>query len=336
MRAALKTGLTIALSAAALGTAMPALAQIDNAAPAGINIRTEESGGNIIVTGDPELEEQRVRDALRDITMRGRTTSRALPRFQEPVCPQVIGLGEQLGADVSARIALNTRLIGHEVGEEGCTPNAIVIIVDDPKGLVERMRKERWGLLDARALRRIKAGLAADDPALSWSTSVIRDRRGNEAENGGVLAGLDGLNSRIAGDLLFRNDNRAALRTELANSIERTNAVIVFDAFRLDNVHLGQLAGYATMRLLGDLQPAAQLAPDEPDTILNLFSMDPLDAAPGLTLMDLAYLRGLYAMEPRAPGVRLESFVLAAYEDLRDGNCDAGEEVCIRALSRAR
>lgn len=319
----------------AVSTLAHAAAQPTSQADAAINIRTERSTSEIVVTGDRDLEEKRVKEAVRDMAMRGRTAARALPRFQEPVCPLVSGLGQQLGADMKARIEANTRLIGHEVGEAGCTPNVFLIVVDDPAGLIERMRKERWGLLNARVLRRIKASLAAGDPALSWSTSVLRDRRGLEAENGGVLAGLDARNSRTAGDLLFRNDNRAAMRTDLANSIDRTNAVIVFDAYRLDNVHLDQLADYATMRVLGDLQPLAQLGPDQPETILNLFAMDPLDAAPGLTLLDLAYLRGLYSMEPRDPGVRLESFVLAAYNELRDGYCEGGGEICIEARGAA-
>lgn len=284
--------------------------------------------GSILVTGERELEQKRVIEAVRGITMRGRSVSRALPRFQDPVCPIVTGLGDELGARVKARIEANTRSIGHEVGDEGCKPNAIVMLVDDPEGLIERMRKERGELLDADALRRIRTTLRAGYPAISWTGELNTDRYGNEAETSNTVAGLDEANGRILGELLYRRDNRAASRREIATSAERTSAFVVFDARRLDNVHLDQLADYATMRMLGDVKPTAQTGPGEPDTILNLFRMDALDAAPGLTLVDLAYLQGLYALEPRDPGTRLESFVLAAYDELRGSECPEADTPC--------
>jgi len=317
------------LSAAALALVAPAsagLAQSGNQGADSINIRTEGSGGTIVVTGDRELEKERVVDALRDIAMRDRTTDRALTRFQAPVCPLVVGLGDKLGADIKARIEANTRLVGHTVAAEGCRPNAFLIMVDDPERLINRMRRERRALVNVDILRRARLILNADYPAISWGSTIIRDRYGNEAQNAAPFAGLE-----IAGgaaDVLLRNDNRFASRIEVANSIDRTAAVVVFDAYKLDNVHLDQLADYATMRILGDPQPFAQTGSDQPDTILNLFRMDPLDAAPGLTLIDLAYLRGLYAMRPRDPGTRLEHFVLAAYENLREGDCTLAAQAC--------
>lgn len=324
-------GLSSIIGAAALalfGATSPALAQTGQPGASSINIRTEGSGGNIIVTGDRELEKKRVVDTLRDIAMRGRTTDRAIPRFQDPICPLVVGLGDKLGADIKARIEANTRLVGHQVAAEGCTPNAFLIMVDDPEALVDRMRKQRRGLVNPEILRRIRATLNAEYPAITWSTEIILDRYNNEAENARPLVGLDDANSGTAGDLLFSNDNRFASRIEVTNSYARTASVVVFDAYKLDNVHLDQLADYATMRILGDPQPFAELEPNQPETILNLFRMDPLDAAPGLTLIDLAYLRGLYAMQPRDPGVRLESFVLAAYDELRDGDCTLAGTPC--------
>lgn len=91
------SSIIVAAALALFGATSPALAQADQPGASSINIRTEGSGGNIIVTGDRELEKKRVVDALRDIAMRGRTTDRALERFQDPNCPLVAGLGEELG-----------------------------------------------------------------------------------------------------------------------------------------------------------------------------------------------------------------------------------------------
>lgn len=310
----------IALALAMTGMTIGPQAQADDDLPVTVNIRTEGSGAPIVVTGDRELERDRVRDAVRDIAMRGRSQTDALVRYTDPLCVTAIGLGERLGAGLRRRIEAHSRLAGHPVAAAGCRTNALIVIVDEPARLIERLRGKRRDLFDPAANRRIRATLRRGYPAVTWSIAGTLDRYGNEMENGAAIGGLSAPGA--AGDLLLQRDSRAASRLGVPFARSRTMSVIVFEAKRLHNVHLDQLADYATMRILGNPQPYARLSEEQPETILNLFRTDPLDAAPGLTLIDMAYLRGLYSVPPGQPSTRLEHFTLAAYRELAQMECD--------------
>ncbi|QIQ85617.1 hypothetical protein [Erythrobacter sp.] len=310
------------IAAAALGLAAgPGSAAAQEAGgPASVNLRTEGVGEPIVVVGDLDLEEKRVREAVRDIAMRGRRIDEPLMRYQDPLCVAVLGFGEVLGERIAERIRMQARAVGAELAEPGCAPNATVVMVDRPKVLIDRFRKERPDLFSPTALRQIRAGLNRGDPAIHWFVAERRNLYGDEMEN---FAGVGGLGAPgIAGELLFQRDARFASKIEIPFSIARTGSVVVFDAFKLENVHLDQVADYAVMRILGHPQPQAALGEDQPETILNLFRMDPLEASQGLTLMDLAYLRGLYAMKPNDSSTRLESFTIDAYRDLAALGCE--------------
>ena len=285
-----------------------------------VNLRIEGVGEPIVVVGDLDLEKDRVRDAVRDIAMRGRSFDEPLMRYQDPLCITVLGFGEVLGERVAERIRMQARVVGAEVAEPGCMPNATVAMVGRPAVLIERMRQERPKLLSAESLHRIRATLSAGYPAVSWASTQRRDQFGRSIASGNPLSGLEfpgPLN-----ELLITRDNRFASRIKVPFTIARAGAVVIFDAYKLDNVHLDQLADYAVMRILGNPRPRPSLGADQPDTILNLFRMDPLEASPGLTLMDVAYLRGLYALRPNEPATRLESSTIAAYRDLAALGCE--------------
>ncbi|AOL23045.1 hypothetical protein Ga0102493_112026 [Erythrobacter litoralis] len=329
----MKFASSLLIAAAALGLCAPPAAaaqQSEDAKRSSVNLRTEGVGEPIVVVGDLELEEDRVRDAVRDIAMRGRSFDEPLMKYQDPLCVTVAGFGAVLGPRIEERIRMQARVVGAKVAEPGCAPNATVIMVDRPKVLIERMRQQRRDLFSPGALRQIDTALNRGDPAIHWFVAERRNLYGDAMEN---FAGVGGLGAPgIAGELLFQRDARFASRIEVPFSIARTGSVVVFDAYKLDNVHLDQVADYAVMRILGHPQPQAALAEDQPDTILNLFRMDPLEASHGLTLMDLAYLRGLYAMKPNESSTRLENFTIAAYRDLVElgceeaGNCETERE----------
>lgn len=315
------SGLLTAVAALGLVAAPAAIAQ-DPAGPKNemVNLRTEGAGEPIVVVGDLELEEDRVREAVRDIAMRGRSFDEPLMKYQDPLCVKVLGFGDVLGPRIEERIRLQARVVGAKVDEPGCAPNATVIMVDRPKVLIDRFRNERPDLFTPQANRKIQSALRTGEPAIHWFTAERRNLYGDAAEN---FAGVGGLGAPgFAGELLFQRDARFASRIEVPFSIARTGSVIVFDAYKLDNVHLDQVADYALMRILGHPQPRAALSADQPDTILNLFRMDPLEASQGLTLIDLAYLRGLYAMKPNEPSTRLEGFTIEAYRELASLGCE--------------
>jgi len=268
----------------------------------------------IIVTGDRFLDEDRVREAVRSIARRGRSSGEPLVRFQDPLCVMVSGLGDVLSERVAERIRLQARNVGAKLAESGCTPNATVVLVDRPKVLIDRMRRERPALLDSDSLRRIRSALDSGYPAISWASTERRDQFGRQLPPGNPLGGL--VRESLFDEMLYARDNRFPSQLNLNFSTARSGAFVVFNAYEMSGVHLDQLADYATMHILGNPKPDARLSTDGPASILDLFRFGPEEAPPGLTLIDLAYLKGLYAMRPTDPGRRLESSSLVAYEEL--------------------
>ncbi|QIQ85616.1 hypothetical protein [Erythrobacter sp.] len=286
----------------------------------GFVLRTDESDEPIVVTGKRDLDEDRVRSAVRSIAARGRSAAQPLARYHDPLCVTVIGFGETLGERIAERVRMRARLVGVEVAEPGCAPNATLVMVDKPAVLIDRMRRERPGLMDSDSLRRIRATLRRGYPAISWATTERRDRLGRHLPPGNPLSGYE--QDSLFNEMMSSRDNRFPSQFNIDFSIARSGAVVVLDAYRMDGVHLDQLADYAAMRILGDPRPGRQPGEDESETILNLFHLGPEEAPPGLTLVDLAYLKGLYEMSPTEPGNRLEVFTIAAYAELTRG---AGE-----------
>lgn len=294
--------------------------------PQTVELRTGEPSTAIIVEGERAVDEEAVRDAVRDIAMRGRSNLRPMTRFQAPLCLQVAGLGEQINAQVAERIRANSRDAGATVASEDCEHNAVVVVVKDPESLIERLRKEQPNLFTARTNQKIKAAQRRGDVAVGWSVSRIAGVRGRPLPENGSFAGAGVAGaatvSQHAGQAVPTTASGGVSRYKIPFSLERVFSVLVFDVERMADVHLDQIADFATMKLLADPQPTVEL--DEgtrADTILTLFDAGPRDAPQRMTQLDRAFLRGLYKLRPNDPSTRLEKFVLSAYDDIRKEDC---------------
>jgi hypothetical protein len=258
--------------------------------------------------------------------MRGRSYDRPMSRFQLPLCVNVAGLGEVYSTQVAERIRANTLAAQFKVADPGCVTNALVIVVKDPARLIERLREEQPHLFDHRVNQRILRAQRRGDAAVGWSVHRINDKRGNPLGEPGAAVGA-------AGAALFDNAGAGVpTNTRLGTSkytinfsVERVYSVLVFDVERLTDVHLDQLADYATMRLLATPQPTIDLEPESPaDSILTLFDLGPFEAPQQMTQIDRAFLRALYTMRPNDASSRLEGFVLASYDEILTEDCEAG------------
>ena len=289
-----------------------------------------------MVRGERPIKADEVRDAVRDLAMRGRENSRPMVQFQAPICLKVAGLGEAYDATVAQRIEANIVDAGLKLAGPGCETNAVVLVVRDPHRLIKRMRQDRPMLVNVKASRRIKAARNRGDAAIAWRLTRLDGPRGDALPQVEGVAGAAGTN-------LFANAGANVPQTErlgtskfvIPYSIEAAFAAVVFDIDRLHNVHLDQLADFATMRLLADPQPEIELQPDQAASILNLFDVDPLEGPQQMTRLDRAFLRGLYAMRPNSPSTRLEKFVLAAYRDGEDACETPDERTCAQTPSNA-
>ena len=289
------------------------------------NISGEENSTTIVVTGQAQPEEQVLREAIREMAQRGRSSDRPNAQFQSPLCVSVAGLGEQPGAAVKQRIEANTRDAGFKVAEAvDCEVNALVVVVDDQLALIDQLRKSQPVLFSADIDRRIEAAARRSDAAISWATYRLGDPQGKPLTMPGSLAGAG-----VTGtETVFTNATDGAAQTRSGGisratipfSSEKVFSVVVFDVRRLIGAHLDQVADYATMQILADPQPGVTLNEGSANSILTLFEGSPEEAPQNLTDIDRAFLRGLYAMRPNDPANQLERFVISAYEDIAAGN----------------
>lgn len=321
------------LLALAGAMALPAAAQTTQSVPdvsETVLLRTDTPPPGIVVEGERRVEDEEVRDAVRDIAMYGRSMRRPMTQFHAPLCLNVVGLGKTLSATVERRIETNARDAAVEIADDGCKTNALVIVVKNPDQLIDRLREDRPTLFNAGVNRTIRAAQRRGDTAIAWSASQIADSGGKDVARSASVAGAidTALFSNPAMDVPVTS-RLGTSKNGINYSVERLFSVVIFDIEKMTGVHIDQIADYSTMRLLASPQPTVELDEDaRVDTILTLFDTDPYDAPQRLTQTDRAFLRGLYAMRPNEPSNRLEKFVLAAYDEIRAEDC--AERGCSR------
>ena len=276
-----------------------------------VMIRTEDLS-TIEVVGERPLSAREIKDGVRDIFQR-RMPFDPIPRFHDDLCLHVAGLGDTIGDEVANRIRANAEDAGLGLAKPGCTANALVLVVDRPARLVERLREEKPQMFSVATSRQINAQLGTNRPVITWSAFGLRNSVGGAMLPGVALPGGQAF-SPLAGFEFPITD--AYSPTRITNPFSRSKqlSVVIFDVRKLDDVHLVQLADYATVHLLAT--PRADIAEtaDDVPTILNLFAHGPRNAPAELTALDRAYLKGLYTMEPNAWSSRLGGFALAAYQ----------------------
>src|SRR6185369_7952443 len=112
-------------------------------APANANAAPSDSRA-IVVEGirDPK---RRAGDYLDKVLPAGMDA--AIGRFEDPLCPRIVGLPEELRLQVLGRIAQVAEAARIPVNAKACTPNMLIIVVDDKKALIEGMRRKKEAYL---------------------------------------------------------------------------------------------------------------------------------------------------------------------------------------------
>lgn len=248
-----------------------------------------------------EVQGRRLKDAVSSFI--GDVSANAgrneqLARFEQRVCPGVIGLPPEHAQVINDRIAEAALRVDLSVGRPGCFPNVLVIATDDS----DRLARELMG-----------------EHRLTFKHHVNGQERGSEllAEFGRPgrlvrwwhmteLTPAGTLNSRL----------RAAVRTDIYRSI------IIIDTARIGAVSVPALGDYVAMTALARLSPDADTS--GADTVLNLFG-HPRGTVAGLTAWDVAYLQGLYSAESASAHRNLQEADMAWWMARRVRQAEAAE-----------
>lgn len=293
--------------------------------PDAVSIRTEPIP-EINVVGERPLTKKAISKSVYQLAQ-SNSVDAPIPRFHDPLCLTVAGLGERLNKDVSGLIEENAREATLPIGKEGCRPNAFVLIVDDPEKLIERIKKRTRRGIGPRANAQIRGAMARGDPVIGWNATRVRGRNG---QGGQPLDSVPG----AVGQTVFNADPDSPpsfgacvpSRVTLCHSYARVNSFVVFDVRRLENVHINQLADYATMYLIGSPRRLLDHEKLEGTSIMSLFRDGPLEAPIGLTRLDRAYLRGLYTLRPSDKSQRLVGSTRKAYLQIAEADTGPGAE----------
>ena len=249
------------------------------------------SARDIVVTGRAQEEptNREVSRQARAVTRPQNMYDGPLARFEDRLCPGIMGLQEEHAGLMIDRIRYNAEALDMWMAsEEGCTPNFIVAFVRNGQEEIAALERRHGYLFASLPVDERKELLAETGPVRVWTTTAMRSRDGMEMSEGQGLTDPPTVTMWSAHSKIY-----LPVREDI------TQVVVVFDLEQVRGKTLLQLADYATMRGLARTRPVE----DDPsmDTILTLFHSD---APPtGMTRFDRAYLAALYDSIPNLPGI---------------------------------
>lgn len=206
----------------------------------------------IVVQGQRKKE---VVQALKNLIQP--TGDEQLARFEDKICPMVVGMPRDWTAKMTRMIRENMVAVGAEVQPAGCKPTALAIFIDQPKELVSALHEDAPFFFNMTP-RQFKNFEGTPGPVWSWhmTSMVSRD---------GVLLGSGGM----AGNDFAVVKNAAATRLYSNVRQDMQAGFVVIDRTKTVGTTLRQLADLATMHLLLDVRWDAGAR--DRSSILSLF-----------------------------------------------------------------
>jgi hypothetical protein len=234
-----------------------------------------------------------------------------IARWENGICPVTVGQPPRLASLVTDRVKEIAESVGAPVNADpSCTPNIQIVFTTTPQALLDDVRAHEpdyLGYAEASALREKLATITR--PIQAWYTTETVDLDGMrkvdtvQHRGGGIwvpnFTAL-GMPGTVANrDPIWLPDATYARVTgNHVNSGIRSgfnHVLIVADSSKLAGRNFNPLADYIAMLALTQLN-----SPDacqELPSIVNMLAADCDQAMSGMTVTDLAYLRGLYKMD---------------------------------------
>lgn len=263
----------------------PLLAQSDQAPPSSVD-------ETIVVEGQRLDANAVVRETISGAGVM------QLARFEDNVCPGVVGLAREQAERMLQLIRNNVVGFGGDVEKGGCTANATVIFTEQPVEFVKKMAAKQPAYFDLSPTG-LQEFTARPRPVVSWHVEEFRDRDGQELGDSREvgMAKQRILNMPASagvpmGAKMLRNSGASHLATN--GRSDMLFGFVVLDSAKLSGKSLEQLAALATLHLLLDIKQNAGAS--NPASILSLFDDRPEGTSPppGFTTLDRAMIEGLY------------------------------------------
>jgi hypothetical protein len=214
-----------------------------------------------------------------------------LARWQAPVCPLELGLPQEEGEFLVARLAEIVQKAGVALSHPHCRPNLFILVSADPRGLLqgwESSNGTRMEIFAGATPLDVDEFIATPGVVKTWYSTGMTSAWG-VTPSGGF--------SPSEPPVLQQTPMEA---THISRNVIYTfsRVFVIADQKRLQGVTRGQFADYVAMVSLSRLKPGPSLG-DAP-TILKLFDGAPQAAPAGMTDWDRAFLKSLYSTEQKS------------------------------------
>lgn len=231
----------------------------------------QQSDEPIVVTGQ-RAGEDRPSVVTRLRQMIDESDNEQLMRFEQEICPAVIGMPADFTAILTRMIRQNVVAVGGKLGGPGCKVNAANIFIDRPQELILALHKVEPSFFMNMSPRDFDQFSRRSVPVYSWHTS-------NRYTRDGVI---------LSGQIV-----RGAAATRLYTNIrdEMESGLVVIDRQATIGKTLRQLADFATMHLMLDVNWRARRM--DGSSILSLFHTR-ADLPPRMSSFDRNALSGFY------------------------------------------
>jgi len=212
-----------------------------------------------------------------------------LARFQDPLCPGIVGVALDSAQDMVSLIRENATVLGLPLADgESCEPNLIVAVLDDPRAYADQLRTERPYLFHDLSREQREGFFDGAGPARSWARILTRTRDGLPIYQADGLPRPSATTMMAAHSKIFVPTRRDVVW-----------AIVLLDKKAVQGLTVTQVADYATMRGLSGDQAEQLSAPR--NSILSLFDAGAGTKPRGLTRSDQIFLQTLYSTLPNNP-----------------------------------
>lgn len=218
-----------------------------------------------------------------------------IARWRDAVCVQVIGLPDEQGALVKARIGDVAAAVGLSKPRSGCNTNVQIVFTAHPQETLDAVYKRREQILgyDHRAGgKRLKT---VTRPIQAWYVTATLGESGTPTDPPASREVIDDPDNHSPMGCGMNHVFTACLQTVFKN------VLVVADTRALDGKDLGVLADYLAMVTLS--QPKSLDGCTPLASVIDVLAKAscPGRATPdGLTSGDAAYLTALYQADPQA------------------------------------
>ena len=276
------------LIALAIAAAMPSLALAQETAPGAKAATTVES----LTVIAPKHEAAQLPALVSRFVAAHGEPSRIdqLSRWAVPLCPKTGGLSAPFDDFVTARVLQVAATVGVPAAKPRnrnvpCKTNLLIIFTTTPQKLMDNVRKDHSQMLGFHYAAQTARLATFDHPIQAWymtGTGARGDTPEPDTEFGRTPGGTAG----------------SRLSVKLINQF--MGVLVVIDASQAVGHHIGPIADHVAMLSLARASHASGCS--ELPTILDFMNSDcpAKSALEEMTVYDVAYLKGLYSIDPEA------------------------------------